>query len=342
MFPANRFLLFVTKPYSMAVLQPLGQAIRTVGGTVRWYLAGSAQGHDPPGEVLQNSAEVQAFDPGAILVPGNVVPHRWGGLKVQIFHGLGEEKPGHYRVTGFFDLYCTPGPDMTDRFQKLAQRHGHFLVRETGWPKLDLLAEPIERQAAQAAIGLQLDRPVVLYAPTFSPRFTSAPDLLETIVGLKERYQWLIKFHDLMDPAVKAQYQAQLGARVVGPDFPDILPLMQASDLLITDTSSVAYEYLLLDRPIITVRAAVRRDKGIDITRAEDLPAAIEQSLKEPDEFAARRQQYLSRLHPYTDGKSAQRVVAAVTDILATDAHLKLRRKPRNLWRKFQQRDLVE
>ncbi len=340
--PADKFLLFVTKPYSIAVLQPVEEAIRAVGGRVRWYLAGSAQGHEPPGEALHTSAEVQAFEPGAILVPGNVVPYRWRGLKVQIFHGLGEEKPGHYRITGFFDLYCTPGPDMTGRFQELAQYHGHFLVRETGWPKLDPLAAPIERKAVRATLGLEPDRPVVLYAPTFSPRFTSATYLLEPIAGLKDRYQWLIKFHDLMDPAVKAQYQAQLGARVVGPDHPDILPLMQASDLLITDTSSVAYEYLLLDRPIITYRAAVRRDKGIDSTRAADLPAAIERSLREPDEFAPRRRQYLNQLHPYTDGKSAQRVVAAVTEILDTGRQLQLGRKPWNLWRKFQQRNLVQ
>ncbi len=339
---ADKFLLFVTRPYSIAALQPVEEAVRTVGGTVRWYLAGSAQGHEPPGEALQNSAEVQAFEPGAILVPGNVVPYRWRGLKVQIFHGLGEEKPGHYRVTGFFDLYCTPGPSMTNRFQELAQRHGHFLVRETGWPKLDPLATPIGRKAVRATLGLEPDRPVVLYAPTFSPRFTSASDLLEPIAGLKDRYQWLIKFHDLMDPATKAKYEAQLGPRVVGSDHPDILPLMQAADLLVTDISSVAYEFLLLDRPIITYRAAVRRDKGIDITLAEDLPAVIEQSLREPDEFAPRRRQYLSQLHPYTDGKSAQRVVTAVTEILAAGTHLQLGRKPRNLWRKFQQRNLVQ
>ncbi len=65
-------------------------------------------------------------------------------------------------------------------------------------------------------------------------------------------------------------------------------------------------------------------------------------SLREPDEFASRRQQYFSQLHPNTDGKSAQRVVAAITEILATDAHLQLGRKPWNLWRKFQQRNLVQ
>jgi len=45
---------------------------------------------------------VVAYNPDVVIVPGNVVPHFWPGLKVQIFHGLGEEKRGHYRITGFF------------------------------------------------------------------------------------------------------------------------------------------------------------------------------------------------------------------------------------------------
>ncbi|MEE9466560.1 MAG: CDP-glycerol glycerophosphotransferase family protein [Candidatus Neomarinimicrobiota bacterium] len=339
--PPARTLLFATKPYSIAVLQPVQKAVLKVGGTVRWFLSGQAREFSAPGETLDTSTQVLDFKPEAVLAPGNVVPYQWPGLKVQIFHGLGEEKPGHYRITGFFDLYCTPGPHMTRHFEKLARRHGHFLVHETGWPKLDALAQPVERTAARQALGLDPERPVLLYAPTFSPRFTSATDLLPTIAGLQEPYQWLIKFHDLMAPAVKDAYQAQVGGQVVGPDQPDILPLMQAADLLITDTSSVAYEYLLLDRPIITYCSAVRREKGIDIDRPEELAPAIERSLGAPEEFAVRRREYLNDLHPWTDGRSAERVVTAVNEVLDTCAHLSLAPKPRNLWRKFQQRDLV-
>ncbi len=132
----SRYLLFVTKSYSLSVLQPLANYINGRGDTARWYMGGSASKLVAPGQALRGNSQVFDFQPTAVLVPGNVVPHYWPGLKVQIFHGLGEEKPGHYRITGFFDLYCTPGPYITSRFDKLAGKHGHFLVRETGWPKL--------------------------------------------------------------------------------------------------------------------------------------------------------------------------------------------------------------
>ncbi len=36
------------------------------------------------------------------------------GLKVQVFHGLNEDKRGiDYRERGLFDLYCTEGPIRT-------------------------------------------------------------------------------------------------------------------------------------------------------------------------------------------------------------------------------------
>ena len=38
-----------------------------------------------------------------------------------IIFGLCEEKKGHYGITGFFDLYCTPGPLITEKFQELAE-----------------------------------------------------------------------------------------------------------------------------------------------------------------------------------------------------------------------------
>ena len=66
--------------------------------------------------MLKSSEQVKFFSPDAIIVPGNVVPDFWPGIKVQIFHGLCEEKIGHYDITGFFDLYCTPSFYITDKF----------------------------------------------------------------------------------------------------------------------------------------------------------------------------------------------------------------------------------
>ncbi len=112
-----KYLFFVTKPYSFSILEPIQQAINELNyGVVKWFSASSATNYSCPGEQLKSNEEVLDYSPDAVIVPGNVVPHFWPGLKVQIFHGLDEEVKGFYNITGFFDLYCTTGPVMTEKF----------------------------------------------------------------------------------------------------------------------------------------------------------------------------------------------------------------------------------
>ena len=193
-----KLLLFVTKPYSFSVLIPIQNAAEKKGYSVKWYTASTAKRSELPVKKLDSTRTVIEYDPDVVIVPGNVVPDFWPGLKVQVFHGLGEEKKGHYRVTGFFDLYCTPGPVMTERFNLLAEKHDSFLVRETGWPKLDLFHENCSLPENKRSIGLNPEKDVILYAPTFSPKHSSAPHLFNSINDLRAQdWQWIIKFHDL-------------------------------------------------------------------------------------------------------------------------------------------------
>jgi hypothetical protein len=332
-----RYLFFVSKPYSFAILEPLQHFIEAQSrGTVRWFLASTARNYDPPGGTLFTPTEVRDYEPDVVLVPGNVVPPSWPGLKVQIFHGLDDEVKGFYNISGLFDLYCTPGPAMTRRFEILANRHQHFLVRETGWPKLDPLAHPHNSQLMRRELGLDPQQPVLLYAPTFPRKYTSAPDLLNSIARLSSGpYFWLVKFHPLMDDEIVNSYRVLCGENFLVVDDLNILPYMEAADILITDTSSVAYEFLLLDRPLITYRALARQDKGIDLTQPSELEQAIERCMRQPQEFTARRASYLSELHPYTDGESSSRVVGAIEEVLDQNLHQQLRRKPLNLIRRL-------
>ncbi|MFC1480977.1 CDP-glycerol glycerophosphotransferase family protein [Candidatus Neomarinimicrobiota bacterium] len=339
-----RYLLFVTKPYSISVLQPVADFINGRDDAVMWYMGGSVRDMSAPGPALRSNLDVLDYQPQAILVPGNVVPYYWPGLKVQLFHGLGEEKSGHYRVTGFFDLYCTPGPYITRRFEQLARKHGHFFVRETGWPKLDRMSNIASIGSAKTKFGLDATDKVILYAPTFSPRFSSAADLLPAVKTLATGpYRWIIKFHDLMDKELAEDYRQALGSRAIFPSTPDIIPLLEAADIMLTDTSSVAYEFLPLDRPIITYRATARVDKGINITRADELGNGIQRSIDQPCEYSNKRHQYLAELHPYNDGKSASRVIAAIDEVANLDSMEGLKSKPLNLFRKWQIRrmDLI-
>ena len=340
---ARKYLLFVTKPYSLPILEPFQDAVeKSAADTISWFTASTARGLQIPGNQLHSTEEVLEFSPDTVIVPGNVVPHFWPGLKVQVFHGLDEETKGFYNITGFFDLYCTPGPLTTRRFGLLSKRYRTFMVSQTGWPKLDALANSVDRGYIKRELGMNPGQPVILYAPTFPPKYTSAEALLSTIAQLKNgTYQWLVKFHVLMDKEIQQRYRELAGDNFRVVDDLNILPYMQAADLLITDTSSVAYEFLLLDRPIITYKAVIRHDKGIDITSPADLHGAIERSLANPDEFSRNRKYYLDEIHPYKDGQSSIRVMNIIDKVLDSEEYQDLKRKPRNWIRKWQIRRIV-
>ncbi len=337
-----KILLFVTKPYSFSILETVQNAAKQSGYSVKWFTAASAREIIPPGERLQTSQNVEDFNPHAVIVPGNVVPDFWPGFKVQLFHGLGEEKRGHYRITNFFDLYCTPGPYMTNKFEILANKHKNFLVRETGWPKLDSL-QIDNKHERKIEYGFEKKDIVILYAPTFSPRYSSANDLYSEIQTLAENkpYKWLVKFHPLMAKEFVKKYNQIINKnfRIIKDE--NILPYMEASDLLLTDSSSVAYEFLLFDRPIITYKATTRRDKGINIINSDQLEKAIERSLKDPNEYSSNRKSYLNELHPYTDGKSAERIIETIKKVIQSKELQTLKLKKPNWLQKRQIRKMV-
>ena len=331
-----RYLFFVTKPYSMSILEPIDQFIsNTNKGETAWFTASTASDIIPNGKCLKTHEEVIAYNPDAVLVPGNIVPNYWPGIKVQIFHGMDDEVKGYYNINGQFDLYCTHGQESTKRFKLLAQRHKYFTVKETGWPKLDPLFIKINSKLNSKKniinkIGFDHNKPILLYAPTFPPKYTSASELLTEIAKLKDEYQWLVKFHDLMDEKIQNKYRDLVSDSFIIIDDNNILPYFDISDVLITDTSSVAYEFLPLDRPIITYKAIARTDKGVNIIDTKDLLGAITRSLLDPTEFFENRQFYLDEIHSFKDGRSAERVINAIENMISTNIFSELKTKPKN------------
>ena len=336
-------LFFVTKPYSFPILEPVQQAVTESNcGIVKWFSASSATNYPCPGDQLKSNEEVLNYNPDAVFVPGNVVPHFWPGLKVQIFHGLDDEVRGFYNITGFFDLYCTTGPAMTEKFSIIAMQKKHFLVRETGWPKLDpvyknrwIFGDQKDQLIDQYELNPEL--PIILYAPTFPRKYTSAQNLLDAIKKLKNgKYNWIIKFHSLMDKSVQERYKQLENENLRVVDELNILPIMAGSDIMITDTSSVAYEFLPFDRPLVTFQAIARKNKGINIQNPTELVSAIERSLNNPKEFSTNRKSCLQDINPYSDGNSSYRVLKGITKIIADGSQNVLKQKPKNFIRKYQ------
>jgi CDP-glycerol glycerophosphotransferase (TagB/SpsB family) len=242
----KRYLFYVSQVYSLAILRPLQEKIFERGDQAAWYFDGPRAGaeHLEVSErCLRSVAEVKSYNPDAVFVPGNEVPDFFPGNKVQVFHGLANDqtgKKGHYRIRGFFDLYCTHGPEGTRRFQELAKKHRHFHVVETGWPKLD----PLFRSKKDILRkNLNISKKIVFYASTFSPSLTSAPILFDEIKRLshKGNRHWFVTLHPKTPSDLVSRYRAlECENLTFFESSHDVIPLLQAGDVMLSDTSSIA------------------------------------------------------------------------------------------------------
>ena len=336
----KRYLFFVNQLYSFEILRPLQEAIRNRGGEVAWFFNKLDNPPLRPDEKqLHTVAEVKQYQPIAVYVPGNWVPDFFPGVKVEVFHGLANDatgKKGHYRIRGLFDLYCTNAPEVTQKFQQLAEEHQHFHVIETGWPKLDPLFR--EDQIGDLRTQISTDKPIILYASTFSPSLTSAPVLVDTIKALSEKgdYFWLLTLHPKMPKEVVARYQAMAGPNLTFiPSDQGVLPMLKTADAMLCDTSSIALEFMMLDKPLVTYRTKAPGPHLINVTEPGEIEQALAHALSRPPELLRASRDYIDALHPYRDGKSSERILDA-TDTFINEVAGTLKSKPLNFWRKLQ------
>jgi CDP-glycerol glycerophosphotransferase (TagB/SpsB family) len=137
-----------------------------------------------------------------------------------------------------------------------------------------------------------------------------------------------------MDPDIVASYKALQGEHLSFPDTDDIIPLLKAADVMVSDTSSVVFEFMLQDKPVVTCRHRNPGPHLLNIQEADELEGAIETALTQPAELMTEVRNYADWLHPYRDGRSSERVLNATEEFLKTD-YGKLKRKPLNLGRRL-------
>ena len=327
----HKYLMYVEQNYSFEILQPIADSITKEGGISAWYIHGSKANAKflPKDSVLLDSIDaVKAFNPRAVFVPGNVVPDFFPGIKVQVFHGLEWKKKGHFRLRGFFDLYCTHGPITTEKFKQQSIRKPYYNVIETGWSKLDPLFSTIETDKEQH------DKLQILYAPTFSKSLTSTGALYEKIAQLSKTssFNWKVRFHPKEDPQTVEKYQALAGPNLSFDNNRDITLSLKQSDILLSDTSSVISEFLLLNKPAVTFDNKEPGDYIINITEAEKLAEALQLASSPTTELRQKIQNYNQQVHPSNDGCASERILDAVEQCIQAPAKSS---KPLNLLRKL-------
>lgn len=336
-----RVILFCANPYAFGILKPLHDALVSQRHDVLWYVPEKFAAQFPfrgDFNITGSMRELYNFKSDSIFVPGNEVPYYLRGVKVQVFHGLAGEKQGHFRIRNYFDLYLTQGPYFTERFLEFARKHRDFQVTETGWCKLDPLYQNHEAYLNEKDTLLQKAnrKKLLLYAPTFSPSLTSATSARNEIFELAAQQDIfiMIKFHDLMNQQVVTEYKAaaQHVSNVLIIEDRNILKYLIMADMMISDTSSVVYEFILLNKPVITIRSTAETINWRDIQSASELIAAVNHELLH-DDFREARLTTIRQYHPYTDGQSSERMIAATEDYIKKNGVPEKRKL--NLYRRY-------
>jgi hypothetical protein len=198
------------------------------------------------------------------------------------------------RIARFTDLFLI-GPTHRDLYERTygpAHPGAAIRLHEVGYPKLDaLLGGGYDPAPFRARLGLP-PGPVVLYAPAYDPGTSLreyGAELIEALLGLPATI--LVKLHpallagaaDAFDtggvdwPAVMERFTGRANFRHVTE--PDITPCLAAADVMVTDVSGAALEFLMQGKPVVFIDCPrffdehLPRTFGVDGRAAREDPA---------------------------------------------------------------------
>ena len=117
----------------------------------------------------------------------------------------------------------------------------------------------------------------------------------------------------------------------------DVIPLLQAADVMLCDTSSILIMYLLQRRPVVTFNNQTKNSCLLNITDINEIESSLDHALSYPVDLISKIEHYCSLIHPYIDGESSGRVIHE-TNKLIENGIGNLNKKPVNFVRQFKLR----
>lgn len=233
-----------------------------------------------------------------------------------------------------WDLLVSPNQASTPLLRQAFRYEGEVL--ESGYPRNDVLSSP-DREAVRARVREQLGIAdgvrAVLYAPTWRDDFVFggsadpvalALDVEQAVTDLGDGHCLLLRLHYMLTgrlapidhPAVR-----DVSAH------PDVSELYLAADVLVTDYSSVMFDYAVTGRPQLfyTYDLAAYRDSlrgfyfdfepvapGPLLETTDQLVAALRDLDRVTADYAGRYAAFQQRFAHLEDGHATERVIGRV------------------------------
>ncbi|ACQ79459.1 CDP-glycerol:poly(glycerophosphate)glycerophosph otransferase [Beutenbergia cavernae DSM 12333] len=262
--------------------------------------------------------------------PGQVYLQTWHGIplkrlgldEVQFFDP--EQRSRLRRNVRAWDGLVVPGPYFERVFVPAFDFRGDLL--RYGSPRNDpLVTEAIDAARVRALLDLPDGARVVLYAPTFRERVGRRESVARLPFQLD---RWIDEIGGDVVLLVRSHYlnRFEIPARFQGwcldvSRHPDINELYAVADVLVTDYSSVMFDYALLRRPIVTFAPDyddyvlssrgtyfdLRTEAPGDVVETEDeFYPAVRRGLDD-GEVGPQHELFVERYCGIEDGKAADR-----------------------------------
>ncbi|MCT2591316.1 bifunctional glycosyltransferase family 2 protein/CDP-glycerol:glycerophosphate glycerophosphotransferase [Streptomyces sp. N2-109] len=320
-----------------------------------WVVRRSAVPDLPPGTdyVLPRSRRYWQLMARATYFVNNVnfpdtVVKRRGQIHLQTHHGTplkrmgldqqphpaaGMDFRGLLRRAARWDFSISANPHSTEVWDRVYPSAYEHL--ESGYPRNDVLSTATGQDvlAARDALGIPQDRIALLYLPTmrdYRKGFVPLADLGQLSRQLGEDFVLLVRTHYFYGDDRALLELHERGLLVDVSRHPSVEQLSLASDALITDYSSVMFDYAALDRPMVIYApdwAAYRASRGVYFDLLSGRPGETPGALARTEDELARvftsgawrgpeaeelRRAFRERFSTYDDGYAAERVVRRV------------------------------
>lgn len=217
-------------------------------------------------------------------------------------------------------------------------------LMESGYPRIDNTYHPLTNMDEKLSyFGITLDgRPTILYCPTWSGSSITSPannikqliaefDYLQQELG--KDYQLFVKVHPYLYPFVKDLEEL---AGVLISDFFDVNELLSVVDILVTDYSSIFFDFLVEEKPIFFYCPDYEQyigDRGVYLP-LDSLPGPLSTTImvlceqlkdytkKQENGYEAVVSSYRQTFCQYDDGQVAKRLINQI--FLGVDEDLKV------------------
>lgn len=203
--------------------------------------------------------------------------------------------------------------------------YGYFgRIWEEGYPRDDKLLTA-DASAIRARLGIHDDVRVLLYAPTWRddrPDHVDHLDVSHFAEQLEAGYVTLIRGHSR---TLQPGNDVRAGGVIDVTSYPDVSDLFVVADALITDYSSVMFDFTVTGKPIFFFTPDLDRYRkvlrgfyfdllpvapGPVVHDAAQLAELVRTTDSVPAEFAQKYEAWKKRFNPHDDGHAAERIVS--------------------------------